>query len=433
MDNLAADHYACGQSGSCGLAGAAAFFAGIDDAGVIVNGQLWCYFYAQRRVERQYPAAAERMACTYIDGTAIVYGTEEQLGTALRQLKERRQPAVVAIINSCAVSLIGDDTVGIAERAGLECPVICVDANGLQGGFAEGYRLAAKAYFSRMALTGGLAVKSLSVNLLGCTAGYYNAGPDLAELQRLLKLSGCSVNAAVGAGGTVQTLTRLRQAELNVVLYRELGEELAKYLYTEYHIPYIILAPPYGVEGTLRWAEELAGCLTAGPSAGQALRQEAAGLAGELHRNLLNVQRLWGNLWFDHIVVAGPSSVALAVAQAVRYELADTRRLAVILEEGADRVALQGIDAILTGTADSAVRSELICLQGGLLLGSSNETARLRQLGVTKVARQNIALPVLDEVIITPRPFLGLNGMRYLSEQLWNQFIRLQELLDGYN
>ena len=41
----------CGMQDECALAGAAAFFAGIPDAAVVINGPLWCYYYAMRHIE----------------------------------------------------------------------------------------------------------------------------------------------------------------------------------------------------------------------------------------------------------------------------------------------------------------------------------------------------------------------------------------------
>ena len=36
----------CSRVDTCALTGAAAFFTGIKGAEVLVNGPLWCYFYA---------------------------------------------------------------------------------------------------------------------------------------------------------------------------------------------------------------------------------------------------------------------------------------------------------------------------------------------------------------------------------------------------
>lgn len=421
--------YACSQSGSCALAGAAAFFAGIPEAIVVINGQLWCYFYAKRHIEQQ--SAGERILCSQVDGTAIIYGTEEQLMKTLAHIQTSLRPEMIAIINSCAVSLIGDDTAGIAAQIALDCPVVCVDSSGLSGGFAEGYREAAKAYFNHIPITEPEKTKRHTINLIGGTLGYYNAAADFDELQRMLTLSGCNLIAAPGAGSSVQEIACLRQAELNVVLHHELGGQVAQNLYEQYGIPYVTLLPPFGLQGTLAWSETIVGALSSKPESWDLLQQEISGLEGEIHRSLLDVQRLWGNLWFDQIVVAAPESVALAVAKAARHELADTRRLAVIIQGNSSwQTPIAGIDTLISSNSTCQVQAELACLQGGLLLGSSNETSIVQQLGIKKVVRQNIALPVLDEVMMSPSPLMGIKGMRCLTERLWNQYIRLQELLD---
>lgn len=41
----------CSRADTCALTGAAAFFAGIPKSEVLVNGPLWCYFYALRHLE----------------------------------------------------------------------------------------------------------------------------------------------------------------------------------------------------------------------------------------------------------------------------------------------------------------------------------------------------------------------------------------------
>lgn len=423
--------YACNQSGSCAMAGAASFFAGITGAIVVINGQLWCYFYAKRHVERQSAAAGEQIVCSQVDGTAIVYGTEEQLTKTLAHIKTELKPNLVAIINSCAVSLIGDDTSGLAKEAALDCPVVCVDSNGLAGGFAEGYQEAAKAYFNQLPVAAPGETQRHSINLLGCTTGYYNADADYRELRRMLALSGCQVIAAPGAGSSIQEIGCLRQAELNVVLHHELGGALAQLLFEQYGMPYITLLPPYGLQGTLAWSEAIVEAMSSRPAAWLSLQQEIGCLEREIHQGLLDVQRLWGNLWFDQIVVAGPTSTVFALAKAVRYELADTRRLTVICQDRYDWVQpIPGIDTVLASTSTCQVQAELTSLQGGLLLGSSNETALVQQLGIKKMVRQNIALPVLDEVVLVASPFMGVTGTRYLTARLWNQYIRLQELLD---
>ena len=50
----------CSRVDTCALTGAAAFFTGIKGAEVLVNGPLWCYFYALRHLEKSNSRLGER-------------------------------------------------------------------------------------------------------------------------------------------------------------------------------------------------------------------------------------------------------------------------------------------------------------------------------------------------------------------------------------
>ena len=45
----------CERVDTCALTGAGAFFAAIDKSEVLINGPLWCYFYALRHLEKARP------------------------------------------------------------------------------------------------------------------------------------------------------------------------------------------------------------------------------------------------------------------------------------------------------------------------------------------------------------------------------------------
>ena len=106
---------------------------------MLVNGPLWCYFYALRHLEKSNSRLGERFHGSQPDNNAVVYGTEECLTDALDYIRENRAPSILLIENSCSVSLIGDDIEGIAAKAKLPFSVIGMDSGGLSGGFAEGY------------------------------------------------------------------------------------------------------------------------------------------------------------------------------------------------------------------------------------------------------------------------------------------------------
>lgn len=78
----------CHRIGTCALTGSAALFASIPGSYVIVNGPLWCYFYAMKYIDDSMPGAAERFYCTQPDQNSLVYGTERDLINGFEYLKK---------------------------------------------------------------------------------------------------------------------------------------------------------------------------------------------------------------------------------------------------------------------------------------------------------------------------------------------------------
>ncbi|HEY3425197.1 MAG TPA: nitrogenase component 1 [Negativicutes bacterium] len=415
----------CTQVNTCALTGAAAFFAGIPDAVMIVNGPLWCYFYALRHLEKSCTTVGTRFYCSQPDNNAVVYGTEDCLVDLLQFIRENSRPSVLLIENSCAIGLIGDDIAGIASQVKLPCPVICIDSGGLTGGYWEGYRAAAKAYLAMMPLLKRSIVQPRTVNLLGCTIGYYNAANDIRELKRMLALAGYQVLACPGAGSSTAEIAAMTQAELNIVVHEELGLDLAHRLHQDYGMPYLSLLPPYGLEGSLTWLKTIGQKLSIDKQSLQFVQHEVDNLERQLRAATLEMLRIWGELCFESTLIAAPSSVALGMVPAVCCEWVDTGPLTTVVHDGIPAYPLpNGIDMVLDGSSDNAaIEHQLAGLAGGLLLASSNEKAILHQQAVEDVVWQNIALPVYDEVLLTDRPFMGLRGAGHMTERLWNQYI----------
>jgi len=67
-------------------------------------------------------------------------------------------------------------------------------------------------------------------------------------LKQLLEVCGVEVISAPGATDSVEQISHLTEASMNVVLYPEYGMEIAKWLKTYHGLPYISLeqGPPIG-------------------------------------------------------------------------------------------------------------------------------------------------------------------------------------------
>ena len=122
----------CERVNTCALTGAGAFFAAIDKSEVLINGPLWCYFYALRHLEKARPDMYTRFFGSQPDNNAVIYGSEEYVTQELqRMLEDGHKPSVLLLESSCSLSLIGDDLAGMARKLELPFPVVTLDSGGM--------------------------------------------------------------------------------------------------------------------------------------------------------------------------------------------------------------------------------------------------------------------------------------------------------------
>lgn len=435
----------CHHMSTCALTGASAFFDAIPGSFMLINGPLWCYFYAMKYVEDYDASALRRFHCTQPEGNALVYGTEKDLLAGLDFVKANFTPERVFLLNNCSVSLVGDDIAGIAAKAELPCPVYAADCGGIAGDFAEGYEIAllrvieevkknaeAKRDLADVSeansknadeakVSENLNPETIdckpSVNLLGLSPTYFRGEEDIKEIRRILEMAGYHINAIPGGGSAWSEIMRLPQADLNLVLRDELALKAAKELQAEFGTPYLSVGMPYGIQGTLRWLDTINAVLPTKNR--EAIRQEAEAVNARLQFRSSNMQSLWGPLWFDNILIAAPPSEAAGIAEAVRGEWADTGNLVIHFTQDTALRPQAATKICIAGKDDTAMKETFENWSGGLVMGSSLEASRLVRLKKPFV-NCNIVLPAYHEIIATDSPLCGIRGAAYLFERIWN-------------
>ena len=435
----------CHHMSTCALTGASAFFDAIPGSFMLINGPLWCYFYAMKYVEDYDASALRRFHCTQPEGNALVYGTEKDLLAGLDFVKANFTPERIFILNNCSVSLVGDDIAGIAAKAELPCPVYAADCGGIAGDFAEGYEIALLRVIAEVKknaeakrdladvseansknadeakVSENLNLETIdckpSVNLLGLSPTYFRGEEDIKEIRRILEMAGYHINAIPGGGSAWSEIMRLPQADLNLVLRDELALKAAKELQAEFGTPYLSVGMPYGIQGTLRWLDTINAVLPAKNR--EAIRQEAETVNARLQFRSSNMQSLWGPLWFDNILIAAPPSEAAGIAEAVRGEWADTGNLVIHFTQDTALRPQAATKICIAGKDDAAMKETFENWSGGLVMGSSLEASRLVRLKKPFV-NCNIVLPAYHEIIATDSPLCGIRGAAYLFERIWN-------------
>ena len=435
----------CHHMSTCALTGASAFFDAIPGSFMLINGPLWCYFYAMKYVEDYDASALRRFHCTQPEGNALVYGTEKDLLAGLEFVKTNFTPERIFILNNCSVSLVGDDIASIAAKAELPCPVYAADCGGIAGDFAEGYEIAllrvieevkknaktkrdladvseansentTEANVSENINPETVDTKP-SVNLLGLSPTYFRGEEDIKEIRRILETAGYHINAIPGGGSAWDEIMELPQADLNLVFRDELALKAARELETEFGTPYLSAGMPYGIAGTLRWLDTINAALPSKNT--EAIRQEAEAVNARLQFRSSNMQSLWGPLWFDNILIAAPPSEAAGIAEAVRGEWADTSNLVIHFTQDTPLRPKAATKICIAGKDDAAMKETFENWTGGLVIGSSLETSRLVRLKKPFV-NCNIVLPSYHEIIATDSPLCGIRGAAYLFERIWN-------------
>ena len=409
----------CHHMSTCALTGASAFFDAIPGSFMLINGPLWCYFYAMKYVEDYDASALRRFHCTQPEGNALVYGTEKDLLAGLDFVKTNFTPERVFLLNNCSVSLVGDDIAGIAAKAELPFPVYAADCGGIAGDFAEGYEIALLRVIEEVKRNAKAKsdLASPSVNVLGLSPTYFRGEEDIKEIRRILEMAGYRINAIPGGGSAWSEIMQLPQADLNLVLRDELALKAAKELQAEFGTPYLSVGMPYGIVGTLRWLEKINAVLPAKNL--EAVRLEAETVNARLQFRSSNMQSLWGPLWFDNILIAAPPSEATGIAEAVRGEWADTGNLVIHFTQDTALRPQAATKTCIAGKDDAAMKETFENWSGGLVMGSSLEASRLVRLKKPFV-NCNIVLPAYHEIIATDSPLCGIRGAAYLFERIWN-------------
>lgn len=415
----------CSRVDTCALTGAAAFFAGIPDAHIIVNGPNWCYFYALRHIERADISISNRLFCSQLSNKDIVYGTEENLLRTINECtNEHNMPKVMLVENSCATSLIGDDINSIVAKANPSYPVVPLDSGGLIGGFYEGYRAASLNFLEKIQFDKSQKKQLKTVNLLGVSTSYFNGLNDLNELKRILNLAGYNVIATLGGGSNLAEIERIPQAELNIVVHPELGLPAAEYLLNEYEIPFIVPELPYGLEASQQWIQQINDVIHTNLNP---IKQEIENTEQFLFNRTNEFKSIWGSLWFDKGLISAPSSVARGLAKALRCEWVDMESLTLVFQDQSEQVELfDEVDSILEAEKDGLkVEAALKELENGILFGSSSEKSYLDQHNI-RSQFCNVCLPVMDELLLIEMPFMGIKGSGHMLQRIWNQNIQLK-------
>ena len=192
---------------------------------------------------------------------------------AAREAVSRFNPQAIIVGASCTAELIQDDPAGLAEAMGLPVPAIPLELPSYQRkenwGAAETFyqivRTLADKSLVREPRAKEPGARKARANILGPTALGFRHRDDLVEIRKILDALGVEVNLVAPLGATPQDITRIGDADFNIVLYPEIADEAARWLERTFAQP-AVRTVPIGVGATRSFIADVAELAGADPT-----------------------------------------------------------------------------------------------------------------------------------------------------------------------
>lgn len=256
----------CHYGVPCSLTGALCALSGIDGIAVLVNGPSSCTGFATGLIDGCHPLKERnalcfsrlarnghpRIPCSEITDADVILGIGEKLLQAAEKLENKRRCEHLAIVNSCSLSLIGEDVPAIFSDHALSDKILFLESTGCGKTASQGFCEALIKLIEAVSPDRS-AIGKTAVNILGLPINQYAWKHDNREIRHLMTLAGLEVNTVLSAGCTLEEIRRLPAAALNVVINPDYGLDIARFMQTRFNTPYIATDHlPIGFETTRR-------------------------------------------------------------------------------------------------------------------------------------------------------------------------------------
>lgn len=388
------------------------------------------------------------VTASVVDRHVLARGSQEKVVDNITRKDAEEHPDLIVLTPTCTSSILQEDLQNFVDRASetTQSDVILADVNHYRVNELQAADRTldqiVQFYLEKARKQGNLPVgktEKPSVNILGIsTLGFHNQH-DCTELKRLMADLGIEVNEVIPEGASVHNLKNLPRAWFNLVPYRELGLMAARYLETEFGMPYVEVTP-MGVVETARCIRKIQ----------QVLKAQGAEVDYEdyIHHQTRHVsQAAWfsrsidcQNLTGKKVVVYGDNTHAAAMTKILAREMGIHVVLAgTFCKYDADwfrEQVSEYCDEVLVTDDHGAVGDAIARIEPAAIFGTQME----RHVG----KRLNIPCGVISAPIhiqnfpIGYTPYLGYEGTNQIADLVYNSFTlgmedHLLEIFGGHD
>ncbi len=425
-------------------------FEGIKKVLVLLNGPSGCKFYHSALSDSQYLRQFEfdplnypelwffgqsRVPCTYLDKRDYVYGSRDKILEALNFFKHNIDCELIAIINSPGAALIGDDLKQIVSEITFDIPVITIETSGYSKRIWHGYSDACLSIIKELVLYKNVNTKTKTfkrslnekkrVNILGLSIFHKYYKGDLEELKRLINLCDIELNCALCCECSLDEITNINNADLNIVIDKEYGLDSAKLLKERYEIPYIVVSGlPIGFKYVEDLFNDICKCLDCDNSLLLLESEKARGLS---YINLSRVNSLTGLPKGTKFAVHGTISQCLAYSRYFIYYFGMVADSISILSKSKEAKELDEdyislYNLLRKYDMDDALTKDILDTKASLVFADGNIVSKLK-FRKHSFSGIEISLPTLGYIDIIPKTHFGIKGSLFLCEQIINALL----------
>jgi 3,8-divinyl chlorophyllide a/chlorophyllide a reductase subunit Z len=376
------------------------------DVHVVVDAPVGCYNLIAQAVTDYTDAIADIDNITpsvMREQEVTMLGTAGKVRATVEAVRQLHPDKTVIVLSTAESEMISSDHGDWLSK--MTPPVPFYWSRSLEGDEYEGRDRALTWLWQKFGGPRPAPENPRLVNIVGPTYGCFNMPSDLHEIKRLVEGAGGVLNLVYPYASTLADTPRLADAAVNIVLYKEWGEGLAKALDKPF------LYAPMGIQETTAFIQQLGALL--GTS-----EQAEAFIAQEKKTTLLPLWDLWKGVqsdWFattEYAVVAGRT-----YAEGLVRLLSD--EMGMKLHFAASRPYQPGaMDNI-------QIRETLHKKQPGFVFGSLNEKIYLTEAG----AKASFFIPASFPGAIVRRalgtPFMGYSGAVYVVQEMVNRFYEI--------
>ncbi|MEE4207286.1 MAG: ferredoxin:protochlorophyllide reductase (ATP-dependent) subunit B [Erythrobacter sp.] len=339
--------------------------------------------------------------------------TAELFQQAAREAAERFKPQAMIVGASCTAELIQDDPAGLAEAMDLPCPAIALELPSYQRkenwGAAETFYQVVRGLARRDVERSPREGRAAKVNILGPCALGFRHRDDLVEVKKMLAQLGVEVNLVAPLGATPADITRIGEADFNIVLYPEIAGEAARWLERTFDQP-AVRSVPIGVGATRAFIAEVAELAGADPTPA----------LGDTHSRMPWWSRSVDSTYLTgkRVFIFGDATHAVAAARIARDELGFevcglgcyNREFARDIREAAK---LYGVEPLITDD-HLAVEDAIIEAAPEMVLGTQMERHIAKRLGMPCAV---ISAPVhVQDFPARHSPQMGFEGANVIFD-----------------